>query len=1234
MLLILIIVASTVPVLLTPGLIRADDRSEPADLNPMRIGARLAQYTPHVPVWIDGTDDFQSQGWPGSGTSDDPYVISGLNITYDIDEPLIRIWNTDAYFIVTDCVVNQISSGVMAVYLENVTHGTLDHLTVNSPDVGIYLVRANYTSVQYTEVTAQNDYALHVWSSPHTVFRFLNLTAQSYRAVLLYDSDWCRFEDVISTSHSSWNGYYLAYSSHVAFERVSHTSSSAFVYALNSAMVQIQHCEISGSSYGLYLESSPNATVQDSTFRVSSHGIFASGSSENVTVRSSEFYDGDTMLSASGSTDNVLIDNVLVDSFLAGVSIPVSYHAIVTNSEFRELTKGPVLSVSQGGDITFAQNVVVNGNVGTAVDLADCSGVTVSGNTFANFDGTALSATNVNYTTVEGNSISNVKTATDAAQCNNWTIVSNTVETVTNSIQFYQGSNVTIASNNVTDVINEGIYVDDVAGDVIVRDNSARECSGTGVNVGSVNGRVLAEYNGVWDSAGGLYFYAIDNLTVRYNFVSQPMYDGISIDQSPNSFVFNNTVSMAGRAGIWVSHSAGTNFTSNWLYRCGFYFVHDQALDEYRVSMTGNIVNGLPVFYKVDEMGYALHAWNYGQAILINCTYVDVNGGRWLRPSVGVAAYYSDWITVHNFSIGEAYWGIITVRSANITIEDGSITALSNGYGLLIRHTDDVTLSDLEISDIGNNGYAIYAEVGDRYTMEQLTILHAERMYFRQIDYATLSDSQIYQMSSNALFAFQSNHWLVNGCYFSEAQYGIYLSSSSSWNITGSNFYYMNLDGVSTSGSVSNIRITECYFEGSRIGVNGNSGSGWVIVNNTFSWHTQYGVRLALVTSPTVYRNVFVGNHMFNAYDTGSNFWDDGVSVGNWWDDYAGPGYYYIPGGFSVDRYPSTYLPTTPILSSPPDVSYAEGTEEYVVTWYAYDDLLSGWNATLDGAPYASGVWNFADIEVDVGGLAYGVHQLVLTVYDVDHNTVTDVLLINVYDNTAPVLDGPDYVTRFVGAPGQEITWEATDLHPANYTIYEGDSTIAEGLWTGDTVTYSASVLSEGDHTLRIVVRDIDLNVATMTTNVRMLVDNTAPTVDSPPDVTIYQGTAGAAVVWTASDDHPSRYVIQLNGTEYDSGPWSGGLIVLPLENLSVGHYEFTISVYDGAENSASDTVVVTVTSPPWPGLVGPTTTTGPTTTPPGLGVDPMLLMLAGGSIIGVIVVIAAVRYIRKRRAA
>jgi hypothetical protein len=65
-------------------------------------------YTKHEPIVIHNNSDFSDQGWPGSGTFDDPYVIEGFNITDNATGISIR--NTTVYFEIRNCIVSSSKS--------------------------------------------------------------------------------------------------------------------------------------------------------------------------------------------------------------------------------------------------------------------------------------------------------------------------------------------------------------------------------------------------------------------------------------------------------------------------------------------------------------------------------------------------------------------------------------------------------------------------------------------------------------------------------------------------------------------------------------------------------------------------------------------------------------------------------------------------------------------------------------------------------------------------------------------------------------------------------------------------------------------------------------------------------------------------------------------------------------------------------------------------------------------
>jgi len=97
------------------------------------------------------------------------------------------------------------------------------------------------------------------------------------------------------------------------------------------------------------------------------------------------------------------------------------------------------------------------------------------------------------------------------------------------------------------------------------------------------------------------------------------------------------------------------------------------------------------------------------------------------------------------------------------------------------------------------------------------------------------------------------------------------------------------------------------------------------------------------------------------------------------------------------------------------------------------------------------------------------------------------------------------------------------------------------------------------------------------------------PVIDHPADITYEEGSTGNNIIWHPEDAEPSSYSIASNETLVESGPWDGGNISVTVDGLSLGVYLYTCSVNDTVGQSASDTVMVTVTEEeggfPWGGL-------------------------------------------------
>jgi fibronectin type 3 domain-containing protein len=140
--------------------------------------------------------------------------------------------------------------------------------------------------------------------------------------------------------------------------------------------------------------------------------------------------------------------------------------------------------------------------------------------------------------------------------------------------------------------------------------------------------------------------------------------------------------------------------------------------------------------------------------------------------------------------------------------------------------------------------------------------------------------------------------------------------------------------------------------------------------------------------------------------------------------------------------------------------------------------------------------------------------------------------------------------------------------------------------------------------------------------------DITSPTINHPSDIEYTEGQLGHSITWNPADTNPASFHITRNQLMVISGAWIGDDITLNVDLLPEGTYFFNCTVFDEAGNSASDVVVATVLAQPVP-TKPPTTTTPPPTTPAN-GSAAITALILGGSVTGVVLVVALLTLRRK----
>ena len=98
--------------------------------------------TPHAPIFIDDNTDFETQGWPGEGTVEEPYIIADLNInSTTTGGAAINITDIDVHFFIMDCWLT--SNETTVVELNSVSHGRIKNNTILQSDRGVVALHSD-----------------------------------------------------------------------------------------------------------------------------------------------------------------------------------------------------------------------------------------------------------------------------------------------------------------------------------------------------------------------------------------------------------------------------------------------------------------------------------------------------------------------------------------------------------------------------------------------------------------------------------------------------------------------------------------------------------------------------------------------------------------------------------------------------------------------------------------------------------------------------------------------------------------------------------------------------------------------------------------------------------------------------------------------------------------------------------------------------------------------------------
>ncbi len=280
-----------------------------------------------------------------------------------------------------------------------------------------------------------------------------------------------------------------------------------------------------------------------------------------------------------------------------------------------------------------------------------------------------------------------------------------------------------------------------------------------------------------------------------------------------------------------------------------------------------------------------------------------------------------------------------------------------------------------------------------------------------------------------------------------------------------------------------------------------------------------------------------------------------------------------------------------PTINSPEDIEISMGDPGASITWTPEDATPDRYEVLDQGLLFENDTWDGSPITVQLDTLTLGVHNLTITVWDVDNRSISDTVFVTVVDDAPPSIDGPGDLDITLGTTGNTIVWDPKDPSPASYEIFKDQVSIKTGIWNSslETITQNIDGLAWGQYNYTLLVTDEDEMTATDTVIVTVG-DFTTPTVTSPADIEYTVGSTGYSFTWTLYDDHPVSYTVYFDGMVNRTGAWNstGETITVDADDHSVEYYNYTILLTDLGENQAVDSVFVRVNDPTLPTLDHP----------------------------------------------
>ena len=730
------------------------------------------------------------------------------------------------------------------------------------------------------------------------------------------------------------------------------------------------------------------------------------------------------------------------------------------------------------------------------------------------------------------------------------------------------------------------------------------------------------------NNEAGIYLYDLYNTSVEQNSISGGL-TGIWTDRSFSCDMLENNLYNNSISDIFIDESDNCTIVGNrmeWGLR-----IEGFSWSQWNHTANANTINDKELIFLKGFMNDNVDCSSAGQLIIFNNTLLSISNADLSEVCSGIQIGYStnisaQWFTVFNCSKN----GILIESSNNVSLTDIEVVSCTVD-GMKISRCQNISLNKcnitncaddgIELEDCKNNllrnvftknnmrtGLRLTESTGDLVSIDnsfengsvffdpdslfsisgkfENSLVNGKEILYLDGNTDSVINGEVYgqvflrnctnvSVQQGNFYGIQfasSNKCRVEQLQSMAAEVGIHISNSWNCTISHANLFENHRNGISIYNCDA-VKVDSCsIFDNTNRGIDAESSNNSRISNNHV-WNHYHGIRLedclySLLSNNTINNssrgiNLFESGNITIVNETVFDCSNQGIRIYRTnFVNISDSLVYNNEWGIEVWQADFSTIVDNQVLANVEVGIYLNQASRYC---RVYNNTL-GCNSIN---AYDYGHSNSWDDESGVGNgwcdyNGSGIYEISGSASSVDNYPKT----------IPPYLNHGMDIECELGRTGVNVTW--VSLCYKYCIILRNGSKVKESTWEGMSITASLDGLGLGVYNYTVCVNGSDGSWLEDTVFVTIK-DTTPPRIDSPEDIQYEEGVSGNTITWNPVDESPNSYEVYRNDTIVDSGQWNGSEIIVNIDGLDIGIYNYSIVVNDTGGRFTSDQVIVSV---------------------------------------------------------